>query len=384
MTLSVDRTPSAGTPGTPGSPGPSPSAATAASSSVTGAARGSGARVELRGIEKEFPGGARGLDGIDLVIEPGEFVALLGPSGCGKTTALRVLAGLETSTGGEVLVDGSDVSGVPARRRDIGMVFQSYSLFPHMTAQANVEFGLRMQKVAAADRRSRASDALEMVGLGGFGARFAHELSGGQQQRVALARALVTEPRVLLLDEPLSALDARVRVQLRDEIRRIQREFGITTVFVTHDQEEALAVADRVAVMRAGRIEQIGSPEDLYARAATPFVAEFVGQSNRLPGVVSKGSVEVQGLRLPLIDPTVPDGDVIAFVRPEDLRFGAEGLPAEVVSTSFLGSFRRTAVALDDGTVVSVQHEAGFAPEPDERLLLAFAGAPVAVAPREL
>jgi putative spermidine/putrescine transport system ATP-binding protein len=350
----------------------------------TGLDAATGARVELRGIEKEFPGGHRGLDGIDLVIEPGEFVALLGPSGCGKTTALRVLAGLETATGGEVLVDGTDVSGVPARRRDIGMVFQSYSLFPHMTALANVEFGLRMRKVAAADRRRRAADALEMVGLGGFGGRFAHELSGGQQQRVALARALVTEPRVLLLDEPLSALDARVRVQLREEIRRIQREFGITTLFVTHDQEEALAVADRVAVMRAGRIEQIGSPEELYGRAATSFVAEFVGQSNRLPGVVSNGAVLVEGVRLPLIDDTCSDGEVVAFVRPEDLRFGSEGLPVEVVSTSFLGSMRRTAVALEDGTVIAVQHAPGFVPEVDSTLRLEFTGAPVAVARREL
>ncbi|QJU53984.1 ABC transporter ATP-binding protein [Herbiconiux sp. KACC 21604] len=372
---------------------------TSAPASTTPAATGS--RVELRGIEKEFPGGHRGLDGIDLVIEPGEFVALLGPSGCGKTTALRVLAGLETATAGEVLVDGRDVSGVPARRRDIGMVFQSYSLFPHMTAQSNVEFGLRMRKVAPKERRDRAAAALEMVGLGGMGTRYAHELSGGQQQRVALARALVTEPRVLLLDEPLSALDARVRVQLRDEIRRIQREFGITTVFVTHDQEEALAVADRVAVMRAGRIEQIGAPEVLYGRAATPFVAEFVGQTNRLPGVVSGGAVELDGVRLPLIDASTPDGEVVAFVRPEDLGLAVaeagavagdgavaasgagshsgDGLPVEVVATSFLGSYRRTSVALEDGTVVSVQHAAGFAPAVDDRLVLTFAGAPVAV-----
>jgi putative spermidine/putrescine transport system ATP-binding protein len=351
----------------------------------TGTAGVTGARVELRAIEKEFAGGHRGLDGIDLVIEPGEFVALLGPSGCGKTTALRVLAGLESATGGAVLVDGRDVSGVAARHRDIGMVFQSYSLFPHLTALANVQFGLRMRKVPAAERRRRAADALEMVGLGGFGGRYAHELSGGQQQRVALARALVTEPRVLLLDEPLSALDARVRVQLREEIRRIQREFGITTLFVTHDQEEALAVADRVAVMRAGRIEQIGTPENLYGRAATAFVAEFVGQSNRLPGTVSGSVVELEGgVRLPLIDQTAAEGDVVAFVRPEDLRFGAAGLAVEVVSTSFLGSFRRTTVALDDGTVIAVQHAAGFVPEVDSRLFLEFAGAPVAVAQREL
>jgi putative spermidine/putrescine transport system ATP-binding protein len=353
--------------------------------------RATGSRVELRGIVKEFAGGARALDDIDLVIEPGELVALLGPSGCGKTTALRVLAGLESATDGTVLIDGSDVSGLPARSRDIGMVFQSYSLFPHMTALANVEFGLRMRRVPADERRLRAGDALEMVGLGGFGGRYAHELSGGQQQRVALARALVTEPRVLLLDEPLSALDARVRVQLRDEIRRIQQEFGITTVFVTHDQEEALAAADRVAVMRSGQIEQIGAPDEIYSRAATPFVAEFVGSSNRMRGSVSGGTVQLGTVRLPLIDPSQPDGEVVAFVRPEDIRLarasdGASGtlaaagaVPAEVVSTSFLGSYRRTTVALEDGTVLTVQHPANLVCAADERVVLEFDGAPVAV-----
>ncbi|WP_440711179.1 ABC transporter ATP-binding protein [Herbiconiux sp. YIM B11900] len=338
-----------------------------------------GAQVELRGIVKEFPGGHRALDAIDLTIRPGEFLALLGPSGCGKTTALRVLAGLEAATSGTVLIGDADVSTTPARSRDIGMVFQSYSLFPHMTALANVEFGLRMRRVGADERRRRAGDALEMVGLGGFGGRYAHELSGGQQQRVALARALVTEPRLLLLDEPLSALDARVRVQLREEIRRIQLDFGITTVFVTHDQEEALAVADRVAVMRAGRIEQIASPEELYSRAATPFVAEFVGSSNRIRGVVRDGFAELCGARLPLVDPSFEEGDAIVFVRPEDLRFGDTGIPVEVVSTSFLGSYRRTTVALEDGTVVRVQHAATTVPAPDQRLFLQFAGAPVAV-----
>ncbi|SDZ35565.1 ABC transporter ATP-binding protein [Herbiconiux ginsengi] len=347
------------------------------------AERSPGSQVELRGIVKEFTGGHRGLDGIDLVIEPGEFVALLGPSGCGKTTALRVLAGLEVATSGTVLIDDTDVSHLPARKRDIGMVFQSYSLFPHMTALANVEFGLRMRKVDGDERRLRAGNALEMVGLGSFGARYAHELSGGQQQRVALARALVTEPRVLLLDEPLSALDARVRVQLRDEIRRIQQDFGITTLFVTHDQEEALAVADRVAVMRAGTIEQIGPPEDLYARAASPFVAEFVGLSNRLRATAKAGWAELCGVRLPLLDTTITDGDVIVFVRPEDIRFASSGVPVDVVSTSFLGSFRRTAVALEDGTVISVQHPAGFVPEIDSRLHLEFDPAPVTAKPWE-
>ncbi|MFB2556541.1 ABC transporter ATP-binding protein [Herbiconiux liangxiaofengii] len=358
-------------------------ARTATGSGAPAPARRTGSRVELRGIVKEFPGGARALDGIDLVIEPGELVALLGPSGCGKTTALRVLAGLETATEGTVLIDDKDVSCLPARSRDIGMVFQSYSLFPHMTAAANVEFGLRMQKVGADERRLRAGDALEMVGLGGYGGRYAHELSGGQQQRVALARALVTEPRVLLLDEPLSALDARVRVQLRDEIRRIQQDFGITTVFVTHDQEEALAAADRVAVMRAGDIEQIGAPNEIYSHAATPFVAEFVGSSNRMRGTVTNGEIDLGVVRLPLVDTAQPGGDAVAFVRPEHISFAtgdlAAGVPAEVVSSSFLGSFRRTVVALEDGTVLTVQHPAGEVPEVDGRVLLSFERVAVAV-----
>jgi putative spermidine/putrescine transport system ATP-binding protein len=257
---------------------------TSTASSTVPTSTGTGATVELRGVVKEYAG-QRALNGIDLTIAPGEFIALLGPSGCGKTTALRALSGLERVDGGTIHIDGANVVDVPVNRRDIGMVFQSYSLFPHMTSLENVEFGLRMRKVAPAERKSRAIEALDMVGLGDKGHRYAHQLSGGQQQRVALARALVTRPRVLLLDEPLSALDAKVRVQLRDEIRRIQTDLGITTLFVTHDQEEALAVADRVAVMREGQIEQIGSPEELYTTPATPFVANFVGLSNRVDGV---------------------------------------------------------------------------------------------------
>ncbi len=225
--------------------------------------------VLLESVVKEF-GSTRVLHGLDLHIRAGEFVSLLGPSGCGKTTALRLIAGLEDLTSGTIRMNDVDVSDVPTNKRDIGMVFQSYSLFPHLTVQANTEFGLAMRKVPAAEARKRAAESLEMVGLGHLAARYPHELSGGQQQRVALARALVTSPRVLLLDEPLSALDAQVRVQLRVEIRRIQAELGITTVFVTHDQEEALAISDRVAVMNVGRIEQIGTPEELYLTPATP------------------------------------------------------------------------------------------------------------------
>src|SRR5690606_5733435 len=202
--------------------------------------------------------------GIDLSIAPGEFVALLGPSGCGKTTMLRCLAGLEQLTGGRILVGGEDVSPVPVNKRDMSVVFQAYPLFPHMTVAQNVGFGLEMRKAARAERATRAAEELELVALGHAAGRYAHQLSGGQQQRVAPARALVTRPRALLLDEPLSALDAKVRVRLRDEIKQIQSELGITAIFVTHDQEEALAIADRVAVMKDGITEQLGTPEELY------------------------------------------------------------------------------------------------------------------------
>ena len=340
------------------------------------------APVALEGVIKRFPG-LTALDGVSLVLAPGEFVALLGPSGCGKTTALRVLAGLEPVDEGRILIDGHDVVRVPTNKRDIGMVFQSYSLFPHMTAQENVEFGLRMRRVPAADRRRRAEEALELVGLATQGARYAHQLSGGQQQRVALARALVTRPRVLLLDEPLSALDAKVRLQLRDEIRRIQTELGITTVFVTHDQEEALAVADRVAVMRDGRIEQIGTPEELYTRPASAFVAEFVGLSNPLVGKVEGSVVHLLGQRLPLLAPADHGVEVVALVRPEDILLVGEGdgAGATVLTSSFLGSLRRTRVRLDDGSELVVQHEVGHHARPGDRTGVKFSGRPVSTSP---
>ena len=341
-----------------------------------------GARVRFLDVARHF-GAARALDGVSLDVAPGEFIALLGPSGCGKTTALRALSGLERIDSGRILVDERDVADLPVARRDMGMVFQSYSLFPHLRARENVEFGLRTRGVAARERRTAAQDALDLVGLGALGDRYAHQLSGGQQQRVALARALVTRPRVLLLDEPLSALDAKVRVQLRDEIKRLQSEIGITTFFVTHDQEEALAVADRVAVMNAGRIEQLGAPEDLYARPSTPFVAHFVGLSNVVPGVVSGGGVSVLGARLPLVDTATGDGAVSAFLRPEDIEIvpgGApDALPAVVVATSFLGPVRRSTLRTEQGEELVVQHAAGLRLEPGERVGLALALRPVAV-----
>ncbi|AMB59063.1 ABC transporter ATP-binding protein [Microterricola viridarii] len=333
--------------------------------------------VEFSDITKDY-GKQRVLHGFNLTVGPGELVSLLGPSGCGKTTALRVLAGLEDATAGVVLLNGVDVSAQPTNKRDIGMVFQSYSLFPHLSAVRNVMFGLAMRRVRAREAEMRAREMLDVVGLGAQAERYPHQLSGGQQQRVALARALVTEPRVLLLDEPLSALDAKVREQLREEIRRIQLRLGITTVFVTHDQEEALAISDRVAVMYAGGIEQIGSPEQLYTQPATPFVARFVGQSNRVTGVARSGVVELYGHPVPLLDSTAGDGAVDVLVRPEDIELSSTGIPAVVLASSFLGSMRRTSVRLGDGTVLVVQHPVQHNPQPGESLCIAWGGQAVA------
>ena len=324
---------------------------------ATTAAAGAGVEVRLEGLARRF-GDVLALDALDLALHPGELVALLGPSGCGKTTALRALAGLERLDAGRVVVDGRDLARVPAHRRDMGMVFQAYSLLPHLDALDNVAFGLRLRGVGAVQRRRRAMEALDLVGLSEQANRYAAQLSGGQQQRVALARALAIEPQVLLLDEPLSALDAKVRAQLREEIRRIQTEVGTTTLLVTHDQEEALAIADRVGVMRAGRIEQLDAPEAVYRRPATAFVAEFVGQVNRVPCVVSDGTAELLGTRQPVLGEATP-GPGTALLRPEDVRLTTEpsssGVPATVLSSSFLGPTSRVTVALADGAQMVAQ-----------------------------
>jgi putative spermidine/putrescine transport system ATP-binding protein len=312
----------------------------------------------MEGLRREY-GPVVALDGLDLTIGPGELIALLGPSGCGKTTTLRLLAGLEDADAGQITVAGQDMTHLPASKRDMGMVFQAYSLFPHLTVQQNVAFGLRLRRVHAAERDKRAIEMLDLVGLSTQAGRYPHQISGGQQQRVALARALAIEPQVLLLDEPLSALDAKVRAQLRDQIRRIQLEVGITTLFVTHDQEEALAIADRVGVMREGRIEQLAPPTEVYSRPATPFVAEFVGLTNRLAGIVSGATVTVRGRDLPLVDPSIPAGPVTALVRPEAVTLASDSsgesgpLVGTVIASTFLGATSRVTVDLGDTTILA-------------------------------
>jgi len=316
-----------------------------------------GVEIRLENLSRHY-GGVTALNGLSLTIAPGELVALLGPSGCGKTTALRLVAGLEEADGGRVVFGGNDVTDLPASKRDVGMVFQAYSLFPHMTALQNVAFGLQLRRQSAAARRRRAGEMLELVGLSAHAHKYANQMSGGQQQRVALARALAIEPTVLLLDEPLSALDAKVRSRLRDEIRRVQLDVGITTLFVTHDQEEALAIADRVGVMQSGHLEQLGPPTEIYSRPATPFVAEFVGLTNRIPGTVKDGVVEVRGTKLPLVLADTPNGPATALVRPEAVTLEAargEGpgpLVGSVIAVAFLGATSRVTVDLGDLTVL--------------------------------
>jgi iron(III) transport system ATP-binding protein len=306
--------------------------------------------LDLRRIRKEF-GAFTALKNINLEIRKGEFVCFLGPSGCGKTTLLRIIAGLEVQSGGEVLQAGRDISVLPPAQRDYGIVFQSYALFPNLSVADNVAYGLVNRKTPRAETARRVSELVKLVGLPGSEGKYPSQLSGGQQQRIALARALATSPGLLLLDEPLSALDALERVRLRGEIRALQQTLGVTTIMVTHDQEEALSVADRIVVMNHGVIEQVGTPQEVYREPASPFVADFVGKVNVLPGRVRGGMLETGGLRMP--HDSSDDGEVRVYLRPEDVlaRPIADGdahvFDACIDKIEFLGSYCHVHVSSD-------------------------------------
>ena len=305
--------------------------------------------ISMRGLSKHFDQ-VRAVDELDLDIADGEFFSMLGPSGSGKTTVLRLIAGFEEPTAGRILLADDDVTDKPPFARDVNTVFQDYAIFPHMSVIQNVEYGLRVKKVGKAERRRRAEEALATVRLSEYGARRPHQLSGGQRQRVALARALVNRPKVLLLDEPLGALDLKLRREMQIELKEIQRQVGITFVFVTHDQEEALTMSDRVAVFNEGRIEQLATPVELYERPASAFVAGFVGTSNQLSGEAAKKIVGQEGT---------------FAIRPEKIRMAAEA-PAEtsglcvaqgvVREIVYLGATTSSVVELDDGPTVTVSH----------------------------
>jgi spermidine/putrescine transport system ATP-binding protein len=341
--------------------------------------------VELDGVTKKFDE-VVAVDDVDLTIGQGEFFTLLGPSGCGKTTTLRMIAGFEQPTIGRLLIDGSEVAGLPAYKRPTNTVFQSYALFPHLSIEDNVAFGLKRKKVAKDEIPRRVAAELERVGLSREARRRPNQLSGGQQQRVALARALVNLPKVLLLDEPLGALDLKLRKGLQVELKRIQREVGISFVYVTHDQEEALTMSDRIAVMNRGRIEQIADPEQVYDRPDTTFVAGFIGVSNLMPATVSSGGeVRIDG------GPTVSvptegfsAGERChAVVRPEKLRIdaagngsagGVPGVEGVVESSLYLGTSTQIAVSLSEGVKMTVLVPNA---DEDERRRLPGGGAPV-------
>ena len=301
--------------------------------------------LELQSLTRSFRD-VKALDKFSLSVNQGELVSLLGPSGCGKTTALRIIAGLDHQDSGTVTIDGRNISEVPTHKRNMGMVFQQYSLFPNLNAEENIVFGLTMRNATKIQKRTRASELLDLVGLSGLGGRYPHQLSGGQQQRVALARAIAFEPEILLLDEPLAALDAQVRYQVREEIRRIQKVYGITTIFVTHDQEEALTMSDRIAVFNEGKIVQLGTPREIYENPTSKFVSEFVGQTNKISAEMA------HSLKL---------GNSEFNIRPEDIHIdksesnGDRQVIGKLKDTIFVGATTRYLVSTSAGDFISTQ-----------------------------
>ena len=324
---------------------------------------GKAAPVSFIGVSKTYGGEVVAVDNIDLEIEAGKLVTLLGPSGCGKTTTLRMIAGLEMATSGKILIGDKDVTKLPATDRDVSMVFQSYALFPHMSVLENVSYGLGFSGFPKSEARDRARAGLDLVGLEGFDDRLPSELSGGQQQRVAVARALVLEPQVLLFDEPLSNLDAKLRRQVREDIRSIQQELGLTVVYVTHDQEEALAVSDVIVVMRNAAIAQIGTPRDLYDAPVDAFVADFIGEANLIPCEVvsvSAGSavIDVDGYRHSLASRGLPEGRAQLAVRPARIILdGNEGFDATVAKATYVGVRMEYSLETAFGSIFAVQDD---------------------------
>ncbi len=309
--------------------------------------------VHLQRVTKRF-GSFVAVDELSLEIPAGKLVTLLGPSGCGKTTTLRMIAGLEYPTSGRVRIGDEDVTALPASNRSVTMVFQSYALFPHLTVFENVAYGLRIARLAPQEITAQVAEVLALVGLPQVGPRYPAQLSGGQQQRVALARALVMKPKVLLFDEPLSNLDAKLRKRVRAEIRELQRRLGITSIYVTHDQAEALALSDVIVLMNQGRVEQVGSPSDLYRRPATRFVADFIGEANLLPGRHEDGTVSVGTYAFPFAQDDAPRGPVAVMARPEtiEVHTDGEGLPGTIRSAFFMGTVTEYLIETAAGEVI--------------------------------
>jgi putative spermidine/putrescine transport system ATP-binding protein len=344
--------------------------------------------LTLQNISKSF-GSAHAVESFDLRVEKGEFISLLGGSGCGKTTTLRMIAGFETPSSGTIHIGGIEVEHLPPRKRNVGFVFQSYALFPNLTVAGNIAFGLKVARHKKADWLARTNEMLELIHMTELAGRYPHQLSGGQQQRVALARALAPRPGLLLLDEPLSALDAKNRQRLRQEIRELQQLLGITTVYVTHDQEEALAMSDRVVVMDKGRIEQVGTPREIYQQPKAGFTAEFIGTLNRLHGVweqPDQGIVRVGNLLLRSSHARggLAGSPVALGIRPEALVWnghGANSLPGRLVSTSFLGPSIRCVLEVDGQKLIfdRLNHTVGFPPKVGDEILLTLACADLIV-----
>jgi len=344
--------------------------------------------IRIANVSRSF-GSVVAVDNISLDIKTGEFFTLLGPSGCGKTTLLRMIAGFADLDGGQISIGGRRIDTLPPHRRNIGMVFQNYAIFPNLTVAGNVAYGLKARKVASEEITKRVGEALALVRLQGYGDRWPHQLSGGQLQRVAIARALVIRPEVLLLDEPLSNLDAKLRVDMRGEIRELQQRLNITTVYVTHDQEEALAVSQRIAVMQAGRVEQLGGPREIYRRPVSLFAARFMGMTNVLPGIVAgregvRARVRVGAVELVVADAAARQGEAVTLcLRPEALRIiapGAASDPGEarlegmVTNAEFLGALTRLDLELPGGTLlkVAVLDDAAGRATPGQPIVLAY------------